>query len=74
MAIQSAWCPVCKNTIMKVTSLEGEITAVICPEFESATKTCRMRKATAFGGPLAQLLERVSEDTLSHRGEQCLMV
>jgi hypothetical protein len=71
MAIESAWCSVLRAPVTKVTTLEGEVTAVICPEFESTMKTCRLKKATGLGGPLAQLLERASEDTLSDPTPRC---
>jgi hypothetical protein len=71
MAIESVWCSVLREPVTRVTTLEGEVTAVICPEFESAMKTCRLKKAAGLGGPLARLLERASEDTLSDPAPRC---
>jgi hypothetical protein len=52
-------------------TLEGAVSSVICPEFEPVTKTCRLKKATGFGGPLSQLLERVSVETLASPAPGC---
>jgi hypothetical protein len=71
MAIESVWCSVLKANVTKVISFEGEVSAVICPEFESAMKTCRLKRATAQYGPLSQLLDRVSEETLTEPSPHC---
>jgi hypothetical protein len=52
--------------------LEGNATQIICPEYEEATGLCRLKKTALEGGPLAQLLERLSEDTLHARGPLCM--
>ena len=72
MAMFSSRCPVLGGRITQVTDLEGIVTRVICPEYES-DGTCRVKKSVREGGPLAQLLERVSEDTLAVRGTLCVM-
>lgn len=71
MAIDTAWCSVLHATITRVTTLEGEVFNIICPEFDAPSKTCRLRKAAGLGGPLSQLLERVSEESLSHPEPRC---
>ena len=71
MAIETAWCSVLHEHVTRVTTLEGETTTIICPEFEPMTRTCRLKKAARLGGPLAQLLERVGEETLSDPGPRC---
>jgi hypothetical protein len=71
MAITSAWCSVLQATVTRVTTLEGEVTTVICPEFEPLMKTCRLKKMAGLGGPLSQLLERVSEETLANPAPRC---
>jgi hypothetical protein len=71
MTIASAWCSVLQATVSRMTTLEGEVSTVICPEFEPVTKTCRLKKAAGLGGPLSQLLERVSEETLANPAPRC---
>ena len=71
MAITSAWCSVLQTNVSRLTTLEGEVSTVICPEFEPVTRTCRLKKAAGLGGPLSQLLERVSEEALSSPAPRC---
>jgi hypothetical protein len=74
MSFETAWCPVMQANVTKVMNFEGETTTVICPEFEPLTKTCRLKKAAGLGGPLSQLVERVSEQTLSDPAPRCRFV
>lgn len=71
MAITSVHCSVLQGNVTRVTDLEGNVTQVICPEYEEPTGICRLKQGATEGGPLSQLLERVSEDTLATRGAQC---
>ena len=71
MAIVSVRCPVLGANVTRVTDLEDEVTALICPEYEEPTGICRLKKNARQGGPLSQLLERVSEDTLETRTTRC---
>jgi hypothetical protein len=71
MAIESVWCPVLQGNVTRVTSLEGEITALICPEYDEQAGTCRVKAFALQGGPLTQLLEHVAEHTLDRPGPQC---
>jgi len=72
MAMNSIRCPVLGARITRVTDLEGVVTRIICAEYES-DGTCRVKKSVREGGLLAQLLERVSEDTLNTRSTLCLL-
>ena len=74
MTIKSVWCPVMQSRVMCVTDLEGAIGWVICSEYEEATRTCRMKRGALEGGPLARLLTRVSENTLTDRTLRCAVV
>lgn len=71
MAIVSVRCAVLGANVTLVTDLEDEVTALICPEYEEPTGICRLKKNAGQGGPLSQLLERVSEDTLDTRTTRC---
>ena len=73
MAMTSIWCPVLGAHITRVTDLEGTVTRIICAEYEESTGNCRLKKTALEGGPLAQLLERMSEDTLNTRSTQCVL-
>ena len=71
MAIVSVRCPVLGANVTRVTDLEDEVTALICPEYEEPTGICRLKNNARQGGPLSQLLERVSEDALGTRTTRC---
>ena len=73
MAIATKWCPVLQANVTTVTTLEGEVMTLICPEFEPVTKNCRLKAMTGLSGPLSQLLERVSEETLTNPAPRCHM-
>jgi hypothetical protein len=73
MSLQSIWCPISRSHISRVTNLEGEVTTVICPDYEAATGLCRRRTAVLKDGPLGQLLERVSEETLGDPTTRCIV-
>jgi hypothetical protein len=71
MAITSIRCPVLGAHVARLTDLEGAVTKVICAEYDEGTGTCRLKKTALEGGPLTQLLARLSEDTLAARGTFC---
>jgi hypothetical protein len=71
MAFASVWCPVLGARISRITTFEGEVTRINCSEYEDSTKTCRRKADALKGGPLARLLERVSEETLASPGLRC---
>jgi hypothetical protein len=73
MSLETIWCPVTGGRVSRLTNLEGEVTGVICQEYEAATGACRRRAGVLKGGPLAQLLERVSEETLADATMQCII-
>lgn len=73
MAITSVRCPVLDAHVTRVTDLEGNVTRIICPEYEPLSGACRLKKTSLEGGPLAQLLERMSEDGLDTRGTLCVL-
>ena len=74
MAIRSIRCPVLGAHVMQVTDLEGTVTRIICAEYNASDGTCRLKKSVGDSGPLAQLLERVSEGTLDTRSIRCLLL
>ena len=73
MAIVSTWCPVLGSHVTRVTDFENHITRIICGEYEEAGGACRAKQRVLEGGPLGQLLERVSEDALGSRSTQCIL-
>lgn len=72
MAITSVHCPVLGSHVTRVTDLEGQTTQVICSELEPSG-LCRLKRQSQQGGPLSQLLERVSEGTLQTRDLHCIL-
>lgn len=73
MAMTSIRCPVLGAHVTRVTDFEGNVLRIICAEYEKSSGTCRLKKTAREGGPLAQLLERVSEETLDSRGTLCVL-
>ena len=69
--IKSVWCPVMQAHVTCMMDLEGAVVRVVCNEYEDKTRTCRMRRRALAGGPLAQLLARVSENVLADRNVSC---
>jgi hypothetical protein len=57
-----------------VDDFEGAIERVICPEYDAQGGSCRLKAQAFSGGPLSQLVERVSEETLDSRSNRCVLV
>jgi hypothetical protein len=74
MVIQSTHCPVLGARVTQVTDLEGAVTRVICAEYNDSDCTCRLKGAARASGPLGQLLERMSEESLETRSLRCVLV
>jgi hypothetical protein len=70
MAVTSVRCPVLGAEVGRVTDFEGNVLEIICAEYRD-DGTCRLKTTARQGGPLTQLLERVSEHTLDTRGTTC---
>lgn len=70
MAIQFVHCRISRADVSIVTDLEGKVIRVICPDY-GASGSCRRKESTLGGGPLSQLLERVTEGTLGSRTTRC---
>jgi hypothetical protein len=70
MAITHIRCPVLGAHITRVTDFEGNVTRIICAEYETSG-SCRLKKSAREGGPLSQLLERMVEKTLDSRSTAC---
>ena len=73
MTITSIRCPVLGARVTRVADLEGTVTRVICPEYDGSNGVCRHRKSAREGGPLAQLLQRMSEDSIDTRSMLCVL-
>lgn len=73
MTITSTRCPVLGAHVTRETDFEGRVTKIICAEYDDATGACRMKRSALEGGPLAQLLERTSENSLDTRGTMCVL-
>lgn len=70
MGTTSIRCPVLGAEVGCVTDLEGNVLRIICDEY-AEDGTCRLKTSARHGGPLTQLLERMSEHTLDARGTTC---
>ena len=73
MALNPVHCSVLHATVTRETDFEGEVTRVLCPEYEEPTGICRLKRNAQGNGPLGQLLERVSEESLDTRSLQCAL-
>ena len=71
MLVTSVRCPVLGADVTRITDFEGEPTTIACTEYDSSTKTCRLKKKVLEGGRLSQLLERVEEHALGSRTTRC---
>jgi len=71
MAIKTIRCHVLQSTISMVTDLEDNLRQVICPEYDAAMGTCRLKQRASSDGPLATYLARAAEDTLGNRSVRC---
>jgi hypothetical protein len=74
MAIRSIRCPILGRHVTEVTDLEGTVTRVICAEYNDSNGTCGVKGSARESGPLGQLLERVSEDSLDTRSTRCVLL
>jgi hypothetical protein len=71
MPIESIHCHVLGAHVTRITGLEGDVVRIICAEYDGPTGDCRLKKAGRQGGPLSQLLERVSEEALDTKSVRC---
>jgi hypothetical protein len=69
--LKSVWCPVMQAHVTCEIDLEGTVVRPVCYEYESATSTCRMKRAALESGPLGQFLTRVSENALADSSIGC---
>ena len=53
--------------------LARRVDARICAEYEPSDGSCQLKKSAGKGGPLAQLLERMSEDSLDTHSTLCFL-
>lgn len=72
MGMTSIRCAVLGADVNCVTDLEGTVLKIICDEYEE-DGACRLKTSALRGGPLTQLLERVSEHTLDTHGTACIL-
>jgi hypothetical protein len=73
MVITTIRCPVLGTRVTRLTDLEGRVSDVLCPEYESSSGDCRLKVAARGSGPLAQLVERASADALGTDSRRCLL-
>jgi hypothetical protein len=74
MAIASVRCHVSGERVVRVSDLEGTTVQLCCPYLMPGSNVCRAKQRTHDSGRLAEFLERVQEDTLRSRDNQCELV
>ena len=70
MAMTAIRCPVLGAEVGCVIDLEGNVLTIVCEEY-GTDGSCRLKTSALRGGPLTQMLERLSEHTLDARGTMC---
>ena len=71
MRIETVRCPVLGTTVTRVVDFEGQVDHVICPEYQRADGSCRMKRSAGTGGPLSRMLKRVDEHIVAEHGMAC---
>jgi hypothetical protein len=71
MALTSIWCCALQRSVTRVTNLEDEVVAVICPEVDAPTGICRLKTSELRGGVLADLLRRGDENPMDNPAPRC---
>ncbi|HET7698990.1 MAG TPA: hypothetical protein VFK57_24945 [Vicinamibacterales bacterium] len=71
MRIENVRCPVLGAHVTRVVDFEGLVDHVICPEYQRADGSCRLKRAAGSGGPLGRLLQRVGEDIAAEHVVTC---
>ena len=71
MGLITLRCRVSQQPVSCVTDMEGATVRVICGAFEEAGGICRIKRRIREGGPLSQLLDRISDQTLDTRSMRC---
>jgi hypothetical protein len=73
MAIRNVRCHVLGASVSCIADLEGEVSRIICPEYQELTGSCRLLRDADRDAPLSRLLERVAEGGLARRETRCLL-
>jgi hypothetical protein len=73
MVSKIARCHVLQGNVTQVMDLEGRVVHLICPEYVSPTRQCRIKQEGARGAPLSEMLSRAASGTLADVGTRCEM-
>ena len=73
MAVESLWCLVRQACVSRVTDDDGNVTCVICPEFDARAATCHLKGGALTDEALAQLVEHIRDHTLEHPAARCVV-
>lgn len=71
MLATSVYCHVLGAHVTRTSSLEGEITGIICAQYTPSTGTCRLKEFALQGGPLSRLVARAQEADLAASNTVC---
>ena len=71
MSIATVHCPVSRLDVVRIIDFEGVTSRIVCPEYDEADRTCRLKARAVQGGPLTRLLVRTEEGTLAAHGVRC---
>jgi hypothetical protein len=74
MNLETIWCPLSGARVGTITDMEGAVTRVICQDYHAEARTCARRASAMEGGPLAQFLDRVDQQTLADATTRCVIV
>lgn len=74
MPMEFMQCPVLDYQVARVTDFEGHVIRVVCGEYDASSGTCHLRERAFEGGPLTQLLGRLTTDSLATRSTRCALL
>ena len=71
MRIETLRCHALGTNVTRVVDFEGLVDHVICPQYQRADGSCRLKRTAGLGGPLSRLLQRVGDDIVADRTVTC---
>ena len=73
MSTNTVYCYILDGNVSVVSSLNGEVTNVICPQFSRMTHGCLLKFEKAGGG-FAYAAKRAADQLVDTRGAHCEFV
>jgi hypothetical protein len=71
MALTSIWCCVLQRHITRVSNVENEVVAVVCPEVDVPRGACRLKTIALRGGFVSDLLRLDDANPIETSAPRC---